>query len=153
MTLDNHHCVQLVPLFEKLAEQDLTKVEKIVEHKKIKKGEIIISPDKEPLLVIVAQGALKISQLSQSGKEQLLRIIEAGDYEGEGALLGVTNGQLYGQAMIDSTICFLRQSDFETLLTTYPSLSLQLLKLNAKKYLAAEHQAGFLALDDVEARL
>ena len=40
MTLDNHHCVQLVPLFEKLAEQDLTKVEKIVEHKKIKKGEI-----------------------------------------------------------------------------------------------------------------
>lgn len=33
MTLDNHHCVQLVPLFEKLAEQDLTKVEKIVEHK------------------------------------------------------------------------------------------------------------------------
>lgn len=153
MTLDNHHCVQLVPLFEKLAEQDLTRVEKIVEHKKIKKGEIIISPDKEPLLVIVAQGALKISQLSQSGKEQLLRIIEAGDYEGEGALLGVTNGQLYGQAMIDSTICFLRQSDFETLLTTYPSLSLQLLKLNAKKYLAAEHQAGFLALDDVEARL
>ncbi len=91
--------------------------------------------------------------ISQSGKEQLLRIIEAGDYEGEGALLGVTNGQLYGQAMIDSTICFLRQSDFETLLTTYPSLSLQLLKLNAKKYLAAEHQAGFLALDDVEARL
>ncbi len=36
MTLDNHHCVQLVPLFEKLAEQDLTKVEKIVEHKKMK---------------------------------------------------------------------------------------------------------------------
>lgn len=43
MTLDNHHCVQLVPLFEKLAEQDLTKVEKIVEHKKFKKVKLLLA--------------------------------------------------------------------------------------------------------------
>ena len=151
--MDEQHCVQLVPLFAKLDSKDLSKVAKIVKHRKIKKGEIIISPDKEARLTIVAQGAIKISQLSQNGKEQLLRIIEPGNYEGEGALLGVVNNQLYGEAMIDSTVCFLRQSDFEKLLLDYPTLSLELLKLNAKKYLAAEHQAAFLALDDIETRL
>lgn len=43
MTLDNHHCVQLVPLFEKLAEQDLTKVEKLLNTKKLKKVKLLLA--------------------------------------------------------------------------------------------------------------
>ena len=73
-----HHCIQLVPLFSELRADELIQVEEIVQHKKVKKGEMVIQPSVEPLLTIVAQGSLKIYQISSTGKEQLLRVIEPG---------------------------------------------------------------------------
>ncbi len=63
------------------------------------KGEQILAPNGEPQLVIVASGSMKVYQLSASGKEQLLRVIEPGGYEGESQLLGVPNESLFGEAL------------------------------------------------------
>ena len=71
---DEHHCVQLVPLFALLSESELAQVEQVVHHKTFKKGEAVISPFTVPQLAIVAHGTLKIYQLSSAGKEQLLRV-------------------------------------------------------------------------------
>lgn len=41
---DEHHCVQLVPLFALLSESELAQVEQVVHHKTFEKGEAVISP-------------------------------------------------------------------------------------------------------------
>ena len=151
--LSDHHCIQLVPLFSDLSPDELAQVEEIVQHKKVKKGETVIQPSAEPLLTIVAKGSLKIYQISSTGKEQLLRVIEPGRYEGEKSIFGLVNKNLFGEALSDSTICFVRKSDFTELLLAKPQLSLRLLEMNAVKQNETEQQAKFLMMESVEMRL
>lgn len=151
--LSDHHCIQLVPLFFDLSPDELAQVEEIVQHKKVKKGKTVIQPSAEPLLTIVAKGSLKIYQISSTGKEQLLRVIEPGGYEGEKSIFGLVNKNLFGEALSDSTICFVRKSDFTELLLAKPQLSLRLLEMNAVKQNETEQQAKFLMMESVEMRL
>lgn len=150
---DEHHCVQLVPLFNQLSPEELAQVEQIVHHKKFEKGEMIINPSADPQLTILAHGLLKMYQLSASGKEQLLRVVEPGGYEGENALFGAINENLFGESLTDSTVCFLRQKDFRDLLLKYPELSLRFLEINAQKSSQTQQQAQFLMMEDVESRI
>ena len=136
-----------------MSPDELAQVEEIVQHKKVKKGETVIQPSAEPLLTIVAKGSLKIYQISSTGKEQLLRVIEPGGYEGEKSIFGLVNKNLFGEALSDSTICFVRKSDFTELLLAKPQLSLHLLEMNAVKQNETEQQAKFLMMESVEMRL
>lgn len=59
--------------------------------------------------------------------------MEPGGYEGENAIFGVENSNLFGEALQNTEVCLLKQSDFQALLTDYPQLSLKLLTINAQK--------------------
>lgn len=150
---EEHLCVSLVPLFNHLDIEDQRKVNGLTRHRVVAKGEQIFSPDGEAQLVILARGALKVYQLSASGKEQLLRIVEPGGYEGENQLFGAANTASFGEALVPSEVCVLRQADFTKLLEEYPKIALKLLKINAEKSLRTEQQTQFLAMEKVEERL
>lgn len=150
---EEHLCVSLVPLFNHLDIEDQRKVNGLTRHRVVAKGEQIFSPDGEAQLVILARGALKVYQLSASGKEQLLRIVEPGGYEGENQLFGAANTASFGEALVPSEVCVLRQADFTKLLEEYPKNALKLLKINAEKSLRTEQQTQFLAMEKVEERL
>lgn len=81
-----HICVSLVPLFVDLPEKDQLKINSLASHRRYQKGETIFQPGDEKLQ-IVARGNMKVYQLSASGREQLLRVAQPGDYEGEAQLL------------------------------------------------------------------
>lgn len=153
LSQEDHHCVQLVPLFNQLAPEELRQIEQLVYHRTFAKGETVISPDAEAQLTIVAQGQLKIYQLSVTGREQLLRVIEPGSYEGENALFGAVNENLFGQSLTELRVCFIRQKDFHDLLLKHPELSLRFLEINAQKSKETQQQAQFLMMEEVEERL
>ncbi|AOF48439.1 Crp/Fnr family transcriptional regulator [Tetragenococcus halophilus] len=153
MSQKEHLCVTLVPLFNHLDWEDQKKIHQLVRHIPFKKGETILSPYDDPQLVIVARGLLKVYQLSPSGKEQLLRVVEPGGYEGENAIFGVENSNLFGEALQNTEVCLLKQSDFQALLTDYPQLSLKLLTINAQKNAKVEEQTQFLTMEKIEERL
>lgn len=153
MSNEEHLCVTLVPLFNHLELEDQKRIHRLVTHRIHKKGETIISPYDEPQLVIVAKGLLKVYQLSSSGKEQLLRVVEPGGYEGENALFGVENKNLFGESLQTIEVCILKQSDFQNLLKDYPQLSLKLLTINTQKNAKVEEQAQFLTMERIEERL
>ncbi|RBT01494.1 CRP/FNR family transcriptional regulator, anaerobic regulatory protein [Enterococcus faecium] len=146
-------CVSLVPLFNHLEIEDQQKIHSLVTHRKVEKGEQILAPNGESQLVIVASGSMKVYQLSASGKEQLLRVVEPGGYEGESQLLGVPNESLFGEALEKTEICVLRQKDFSELLLHYPALSLKLLAINAEKLTKVQQQTTFLMMEKVEERV
>ncbi|AYF99762.1 Crp/Fnr family transcriptional regulator [Lactococcus allomyrinae] len=148
-----HHCVQLVPLFNTLTKKEIEEVEQLVHHRVFGKGETVISPEQSPQLTIVAHGGLKMYQLATNGKEQLLRVVEPGGYEGENALFGAVNENLFGETLEETTVCFLKRQDFKKLLIQNPALSLRLLEINAKKSETIEQQASFLMMEAIESRL
>lgn len=147
-----HTCVSLVPLFMDLPEKDQLKINSLAIHRRYQKGEMIFQPGDEKLQ-IVARGNMKVYQLSASGREQLLRVAQPGDYEGEKQLFGLENDSLFGQAMENTEICSLSKVDFNRVLLENPQLSLKLLELSTQKLLATERQTQFLAMERVEERL
>ncbi|MGX7204593.1 Crp/Fnr family transcriptional regulator [Enterococcus pingfangensis] len=148
-----HLCVSLVPLFNHLEVADQKKIHALVKHRMVAKGEQIFTPDGEKQLVIVARGNMKVYQLSSNGKEQVLRVVEPGEYEGENQLFGVQNDALFGEALEPTEVCILRHQDFSNLLLKYPQLSLKLLEINATKMVKTEQQTQFLMMEKVEERL
>ncbi|MFK5640767.1 Crp/Fnr family transcriptional regulator [Lactobacillus delbrueckii] len=147
-----HICVSLVPLFVDLPEKDQLKINSLASHRRYQEGETIFQPGDEKLQ-IVARGNIKVYQLSASGREQLLRVAQPGDYEGEKQLFGLENDSFFGQAMENTEICSLSKADFNRVLMENPQLSLKLLELSTQKLLATERQTQFLAMERVEERL
>ncbi|MBT8897857.1 helix-turn-helix domain-containing protein [Lactobacillus delbrueckii subsp. bulgaricus] len=124
----------------------------LASHRRYQEGETIFQPGDEKLQ-IVARGNIKVYQLSASGREQLLRVAQPGDYEGEKQLFGLENDSFFGQAMENTEICSLSKADFNRVLMENPQLSLKLLELSTQKLLATERQTQFLAMERVEERL
>jgi len=148
-----HLCVRFVPLFNHLKIEDQRRINSLVHRTTYQKGETVFSPKDEPQLVIVARGSLKVYQLSVNGKEQLLRIVEPGSYEGENFLFGVENQHLFAEALEETRVCALKQDDFQGLLLDYPQLSLKFLTINAQKNTQMQEQTQFLTMEKVEERL
>jgi CRP/FNR family transcriptional regulator len=93
-----------------------------------KKGEIIYRPgDLSTALYIVSEGKVHIYQLSEGGKEQLLRILSPGDYMGELALFRESTHDAFASAIVDTHICSISRNDFQALLEKFPSISLRVL--------------------------
>lgn len=145
--MKTHHCVSMVPLFNHLSGEDQEQIDRLVSHRHFHKGETIWQPGNDPLLIIVARGTLKVYMISSSGREQLLRILTPGDYEGVNTLLGAMAQDIFIDSITDTEVCLLRKKDFTALLSRTPQLALKLLELYAQRMADTENQTRFLTME------
>lgn len=151
--MKEHHCTSIVPLFNHLSEEEQDKIESLVIHCHFNKGETVWQPGDEPLLIIVASGSMKVYMIAGNGREQLLRLLTPGSYEGANALLGARAQDLFIDTLEATDACLLRKSDFTALLEKTPKLALKLLEINAQRMADTENQTRFLMMERVETRL
>lgn len=149
----DHHCIELVPLFQGLNDTELKRIDSLVHQRTFQRGEMVFEPGEDLQLKIVEHGAVKEYRLAATGDEQLLRVIEPGEYAGEKAIFGIQNEELYGEAVTETQVCMLRYQDFAELLLQAPELSWRLLQLNVEKAAQTEQQVYYLMIGDIEARL
>ena len=145
--MKTHHCVSMVPLFNHLSGEDQEQIDRLVSHRHFHKGETIWQPGNDPLLIIVARGTLKVYMISSSGREQPLRILTPGDYEGVNTLLGAMAQDIFIDSITDTEVCLLRKKDFTALLSRTPQLALKLLELHAQRMADTENQTRFLTME------
>lgn len=150
--MEERPCVSLVPLFSDLSLGEQREIMKLAHHRTYEKGELVFQPGDERL-DIVARGSIKVYQLSAAGKEQLLRVVEPGSYEGEKQLFGIANETLFGEALEPTKVCTLSKWAFNQVLLCNPDISLKLFELTAQKMVQVENQARFLSMERVEERL
>jgi len=91
--------------------------------------------------------------LSESGKEQLLRILTPGDFTGELALFRESTHESYAEAMVDTDVCTITQTDLQDFLMRYPSISLRILGEFSNRLALSEKQTARFATESVETRL
>ncbi|MGN0955159.1 Crp/Fnr family transcriptional regulator [Dialister sp.] len=151
--MKDHHCTSIVPLFNRLTEEEQEQIESLIIHRHFRKGETVWQPGENPLLIIVASGSMKVYMISGNGREQLLRLLTPGSYEGANALLGAKPQDLYIDTLTETDACLLRKSDFNALLEKTPQLSLRLLELYAQRMADTENQTRFLIMEKIETRL
>ncbi|MCH3904405.1 MAG: Crp/Fnr family transcriptional regulator [Lactobacillus sp.] len=146
-------CVNLVPLFNALPQDEKIQIERLVQHKKYQKGEIVIAPMMSANLIIVANGNAKQYTLDEDGNENVLEILHTGDYVGESWLFGQENINNYVDTTEDSEICLLKRQDLLKLMNEQPELSVKLLELNVAKVVKMQTQIHLLTLPKIEDRL
>src|SRR5690625_5372431 len=106
----------------------MDEVMRVVHSTFFKKGEIIYhAAEKSDSLYIVNRGQVKIYRLAESGKEQLVRILQPGDFTGELALFKQSVHEAYAEAVVDSEICTIRRDDLHQLLIRYSAISFKIL--------------------------
>jgi len=157
--MENHlgnqrYCVSLVPIFNHLEVEQMNEVMQVVKSRSFKKGEILYhAGDEANALHIVNRGQVKIYRLSESGKEQMLRILMPGDFTGELALFQEGSHEAYAEATQDTQICMIRDEDFQKLLVKYPTISLKVLEEFSSRLDRSEQQTTRVATEKVETRL
>jgi len=147
-------CISLVPIFNHLEAEQMAEIMRAVKSVQYKKGELIYSAGgKSDSLYIVRKGRIKIYRLSESGKEQLIRILYPGDFTGELALFNESIHESYAEAMEDTNVCMITRSDLQKFLIKMPSISLKILSELAGRLESSEKQAARFATEKVETRL
>jgi CRP-like cAMP-binding protein len=153
---NKHHksCISLVPIFNHLEKEQMEEIMVTIKSGSYKKGEIIYSAgDRSDSLYIVNKGRIRIYRLSDSGKEQLVRILTSGGFTGELALFNETTHESYAQAMEDTEVCMINRRDLQDFLMRYPSISIKILSEFSRRLEESERQTARVSTERVETRI
>lgn len=149
-----HVCARNVPIFASLAPEGLLEVNRLIQSAEYAKGELLFSQgDSSTHLYIVRSGRVKLYSVSADGRQQILRILEQGEFFGELALFQKAQQYCFAEAMEPSQVCLLRQADFQDLLKRKSTVALALLQAMGARLYQAERFISDLTLKTVEERL
>lgn len=147
-------CISKVPIFNHLETEEMFKILEKSIQMNFEKGETIYR-DGDPLeyLYIIHTGGVKIYQLFESGKEQLLRILEPGEFMGELALFTEKVLDSYAEALEKTEICAIHRRDMQEIMQTHSTIPLKILSEFSERLEETEYLVGQLSARDVEARI
>lgn len=146
-------CAQKIGIFRHLDHESLLRISALAKHLTFQKGELLFSPQQAQGLYLISKGRVKVYEISSSGKEELLRVLNTGDFVGEEALFSGQETYSFGEALGTVRACFIRREDFLQLLLDYPSISLKLLEEYSRRMIRANHQAAANMSEPVISRL
>ncbi|WP_071393216.1 Crp/Fnr family transcriptional regulator [Bacillus tuaregi] len=154
-THKNHkQCISLVPIFNHLEAEQMNEIMATARSSSYKRGEIVYKAgEQSDSLYIVSKGKIKIYRLSESGKEQLVRILNPGEFTGELALFNEGLHEAYAEAMLETQVCLIRRQDLQEFLLKYPSISLKILAEFSSRLEQSEKQTTRFATEKVETRI
>ena len=141
-------------LLNGLSQQALLRFNAMVRPTKRRRGEwIFVLGDSADSIYFLKRGRMKITALSEDGHEVLHEIVGPGEIFGDtSTILGIPR-TTSAQALEASLVCEIRRQDFETLLSTYPELSFQLLKSVGMRLKQAEAHLVDVICNDVSHRV
>ena len=118
------------------------------------RGEFIYMPgDRADFVYIVRHGRVKLSVLSESGKEIAIDIIQQGEIFGEFALVDESPRSNMAQALDDIVMWIFPKSSFTHLLETQPKLALSYIRLVGDRRRRMEKKLSDITSKAVSARV
>ena len=146
--------ISTIPLFNGLPEDQMLAIGKIALEKEFNKGEIIFSEgDEGNGFFVIAKGRVKIFKLSTEGKEQILHIFGPGQPFGEAPVFAGQKFPANAQAIEKTRVLFFLRVSIVNLISTNPSLALNMLAVMSKKLRQFAVQIENLSLKEMPARL
>jgi len=143
-------------LFEGMSETAMKQVEQISSMSEVKKRQPIYFPD-EPSrsIFFLKEGHVKISRLTEDGKEIILDIVGPGEIFGELSLLGggEESRNEIAEALDDVLICSMNREDFEAMLKANPELNFEVTKRIGLRLRKIQERISELVFKDVKERV
>lgn len=147
-------CIERVPIFSNLDENEMGEVISLINHKKFKRNEIIyMAGEKGGSLYVINSGKVKITRIASSGKEQVIRILEPGEFMGELSIFRSSTLVDNAEALEDTMMCIINEKDLKELLMKYPLISFKIMQELSERLERAESLIENINLNSVEKRL
>lgn len=119
-----------------------------------KKNQIIFSQNSQAhVLYIICSGKVKLYQLSENGREQIVRMANAGDILGYRALLSNDRYTSSAETIEEANICVIPKEFFFNLMAKNPSITSHLMRILSDDLKKAEHKITDLAQKPVRERM
>jgi CRP-like cAMP-binding protein len=149
-----HNCIALVPIFNSLTQDERQEIAAITTARTFKKGELIYTAgDRGGKLYVLHHGRVKISRLSASGKEQVIRVLGPGDFMGELSLFSPLPLTDQAEALETTTMCLIEGGKLKELMKKYPSIAFKVMEELSQRLETAEKLIETISLKTVEERL
>ncbi|MFD2618740.1 Crp/Fnr family transcriptional regulator [Terrilactibacillus laevilacticus] len=148
-------CIRSVPIFNHLEDQQMDKIAESAKTLELQKGEMLFrAGERDDTLYIVSQGKIQIYRLADSGKEQLIRILNPGDFIGEWTLFhpGEVH-ENYAVTIQKTSICLIKQTDLQAHLLQHPTIALKIIEEMSSRLEGSERQTMQVAIEKVETRI
>ena len=143
-----------VPLFADLDDADLDSLIAVATRRKFSKDSVIFfEHDPGDSLFMILSGRVKVTILSDDGREIILSVLGDKDFFGEMSLLDNEPRSATAIAMEDTEVVILHQKEFLSIVERRPRILVLLLAVLSSRLRKANHQIGSLALLDVYGRV
>lgn len=151
---DNRNCIELVPIFSNLTYEEMMEVASITTEKTFKKGEMVyMAGDKGEKLYVIHSGRVKINRFTESGKEQVIRVLGPGEFMGELSLFSSANMTDNAETLEDTTMCIIGGENLKGLMKKYPDIAFKVIEEISERLEKAENLIESISLSSVEKRL
>ena len=152
--MDKLSLLQSVPIFSDLSPSDLNKIaERMIQRTYVKGQMILLEDDLGQTFFVIAGGSVKITRLSDDGREVILAMLGESDFFGEMSLLDGAGRSANVVALEASEVLTLSRNNFLEILQNYPKISISLLDELTQRIRKSDQQIESLSLSDVEQRI
>lgn len=146
--------LRAVPLFEALGDEDLQAIERVAITRSYDKDQVIILAEEEgDAMFIIGSGQVKVSIVSEDGREVILSMLGEGAVFGELSLLDGKPRSANVVATEDAELYMVRRADFLQLVYKVPQIAVGLLAELAARLRKTDRKIEGLALLDVTSRI
>lgn len=150
----NESCVTRVPIFRHLEPDERREIAAAIRPIRLRRRELLYrAGEPADALYIVNRGKIRIFRISENGKEQVLRILQQGDFTGELALFRESVHESFAEAMEDTGICRITRRELQAFLLKYPTIALKILAEFSERLDQSEKQATRIATEKADTRI
>jgi CRP/FNR family transcriptional regulator/CRP/FNR family cyclic AMP-dependent transcriptional regulator len=152
--MDTRAFLRQVPLFESLSHDELQALSNVTITRTFTRDSVIILAEEEgDILFIIRGGQVKVSIVSEDGREVILSLLGPGAVFGELSLLDGKPRSANVIATEETELIMLRRADFVQLIYRVPQIATALLAELASRLRKTDRQIEGLALLDVTSRI
>jgi CRP-like cAMP-binding protein len=143
-----------VSIFAGLKDNILDKISDLVQRRIYNCDSVILIEEEfGDTLFIITKGSVKITRMSEDGREVILSILGEGDFFGEMSIFDGESRSANVIAAEDLEVYILRRGDFLDLLEKHPKIAITLLGEMAFRLRKSDQQIEGLSLGDAENRI
>jgi CRP-like cAMP-binding protein len=143
-----------VPFFQDLSSTELEWVNSLFHQQDYNVDDVIyLSAEPASKFFVVAEGRIKLIRHSMTGRDILLDLLTSGEYFGAHFVQGKDVYPDTAQAQTDCCILAISMETFQQILKRFPSVSLKMLEIMAKRLLLANERVHQLSAMTIEGRI
>jgi CRP-like cAMP-binding protein len=152
-TRDTLEALRAIPLFTRVADGDLEQIAShLIERRFARNTTIVEEGLAGDYMYVIREGRVKVTKLSEDGREKILEFLEAGSFVGEMALLERAPRSASVKALTPVRLLALSRADFLGILRKSPDLALAVIEVLCGRLRTQNDQASALSFQRVKDR-